>query len=93
VVAVVTFGAVVVATVVSTTSLYSEGFTFTEIVFPSDVKMIVVSAVLLHKFGMSPEYITADYLKSKDNLESALKSYAEKNPQVDINVITPQNDT
>lgn len=50
----------------------------------------VVSAVLLYKLGMSPEYITADYLKSKDNLESVLKSYAEKNPEVDINVITPQ---
>ena len=50
----------------------------------------VVSVVLLYKLGMSPEYIIADYLKSKDNLESVLKSYAEKNPQININVITPQ---
>ena len=49
----------------------------------------VVSAVLLHKLGYSKEYIVNDYLESKTNLSEFLQSYAAQNPDVDINVITP----
>jgi len=49
----------------------------------------VVSAVLLYKAGMSMEYIIDDYMKSKKNLQSMLKSYAKRFPDVDIDIITP----
>ena len=49
----------------------------------------VVSAVLLHKLGYSKEYIVNDYLESRTNLSEFLQSYAAQNPDVDINVITP----
>ena len=49
----------------------------------------VVSAILLHRLGMSREYIIADYMKSKSNLRNMLEAFAEQNPSVDINVITP----
>lgn len=50
----------------------------------------VVSAVLLHTFGMKEETIIGDYMKSKENLRDMLEAYAKQNPSVDINVITPQ---
>ena len=49
----------------------------------------VVSAVLLHKLGMSSGYIVNDYLKSKYNLETLLNKFVRQNPEIDINVITP----
>ena len=49
----------------------------------------VVSAVLLHKLGMSYEYIVNDYMKSKFNLETLLNEFAKSNQAIDINVITP----
>ena len=49
----------------------------------------VVSAILLHRLGMNREYIIADYMRSKINLEGMLEAFAEQNPSVDINVITP----
>ncbi len=49
----------------------------------------VVSAIILHKFGMNDDYIVEDYMKTKDNLADALKSFARKCPDVDINIITP----
>ena len=49
----------------------------------------VVSAVLLHKLGMSREYIVDDYMLTKANLETALREFARLTPGVDINVITP----
>ena len=50
----------------------------------------VVSAVLLRKLGMSDEYIVNDYIKSYDNVKDILEQYVHKNPDVDINVITPK---
>ena len=49
----------------------------------------VVSAVLLHKLGMSREYIVGDYMTTRANLETALREFARLTPGVDINVITP----
>ena len=49
----------------------------------------VVSAIILHKLGMSDDYIVEDYMKTKDNLADALKRFARKCPDVDINIITP----
>jgi protein tyrosine/serine phosphatase len=49
----------------------------------------VVSAVLLYKLGMSPEYIVNDYLETKFNLETILNEFARRNPTMDIDVITP----
>ena len=49
----------------------------------------VVSAVLLYKLGMSPEYIVNDYLKTKFNLETLLNEFARQNPTIDIDIITP----
>lgn len=49
----------------------------------------VVSAILLHRAGMSEEYIIEDYLKSRENLQERLEAFARQEPTVDINVITP----
>ena len=50
----------------------------------------VVSAILLCKAGMSLKYIINDYMKSKLNLKNMLEAFAKQNPEIDINVITPQ---
>ncbi|MBO5426071.1 MAG: tyrosine-protein phosphatase [Lachnospiraceae bacterium] len=50
----------------------------------------VVSAILLRRFGMNDEYIINDYMKSKDNLVGLLENFVRQYPDVDINVITPQ---
>lgn len=49
----------------------------------------VISAILLYLLGYSREYIIADYLISAERLSPMLTAYAEANPTVDINVITP----
>ena len=49
----------------------------------------VVSAILLHKSSESVDCIVDDYMKSKENLKDVLASYASQNPEIDINVITP----
>ena len=49
----------------------------------------VVSAVLLHRLGMSREYIINDYMTTRSNLETALQEFARQNAGVDINIITP----
>ncbi len=49
----------------------------------------VVSAMLLANAGVSDDYIVRDYMKSKDNLTEMLNVFASKNPQIDINIITP----
>ncbi|MCH5271669.1 MAG: tyrosine-protein phosphatase [Lachnospiraceae bacterium] len=49
----------------------------------------VVSAILLHKLGMDRKYIIDDYMESEENLKDMLKMYAEKFPEVDIDIITP----
>lgn len=50
----------------------------------------VLSAAILHEMGYTWEYIVSDYLKSAVNLRKMLEDYAESDPMVDINVITPQ---
>lgn len=52
----------------------------------------VVSAIILHRFGADDEYIINDYMLSADNLKEMLWAYAEQNPEVDINVITPKRE-
>lgn len=52
----------------------------------------VVSAILLHRSGMDDEYIINDYLLSADALRDMLSAYAEQDPDVDINVITPKRE-
>ena len=49
----------------------------------------VVSAILLYKSGKTIDYILDDYMKSKENLKDVLISFASQNPEIDINVITP----
>lgn len=49
----------------------------------------VVSAILLLGEGMDEDYIVEDYMKSKENLKPMLDAYASRNPEVNINVITP----
>ncbi|MBQ8538576.1 MAG: tyrosine-protein phosphatase [Ruminococcus sp.] len=49
----------------------------------------VVSAIMLYKNGMDSKYIIDDYLKSAVNLKDMLQSFAKENPDVDINIITP----
>lgn len=49
----------------------------------------VVSAILLYKSGMDINYIINDYMKSKSNLKNLLETFAQQNPTIDIDVITP----
>ena len=49
----------------------------------------VVSAILLYKSGYTVDYIVADYMKSKENLKEVLTAFVSQNPEIDINVITP----
>ncbi len=49
----------------------------------------VVSAILLKKMGLDMDFIVADYMESKHNLEEMLVSYAKENTNVDIEIITP----
>ena len=49
----------------------------------------VVSAILLKKMGLDMDFIVADYMESKHNLEEMLVSYAKENTNVNIEIITP----
>lgn len=49
----------------------------------------VVSAILLHNAGFSPDYIIDDYMKSKENLKDMLKTFTLENPHIDPDIITP----
>lgn len=49
----------------------------------------VVSAVLLYKLGLPIDYIVRDYMRSREDLAPFLTAYAAQNPEIDINVITP----
>lgn len=50
----------------------------------------VVSAIILHRMGMSREYIVNDYMKSAENLKDLLIEFAEKFPDIKKEIITPQ---
>ena len=52
----------------------------------------VVSALLLKRLGISEDVIVEDYMKSKDNLLDMLTSYVKNHPEVDIDIIIPQEE-
>ena len=49
----------------------------------------VVSAIILKKLGYSDQVIIDDYMETKDNLMGFLTSYVKDHPEVDINIIIP----
>ncbi len=49
----------------------------------------VVSAVILKKLGYDNQVIINDYMETKDNLMDFLTAYVNEHPEVDINIITP----
>lgn len=49
----------------------------------------VVSAIILKKLGYSDQVIIEDYMKTKNNLMEFLISYVKEHPEVDINIIIP----
>lgn len=52
----------------------------------------VVSALLLKRFGISEDVIVKDYMKSKENLLDMLTAYVKDHPEVDIDIIIPQEE-
>ncbi len=50
----------------------------------------VVSAILLSKLGVGRQAIIEDYILSGSNLKDELRVFADRNPGIDLNVITPQ---
>ena len=52
----------------------------------------VVSAVILKKLGYSDSAIIDDYMKTKDNLMAFLTAYVKEHPEVDINIIIPNEE-
>jgi len=49
----------------------------------------VVSAVLLRRLGFTDDVIIADYMATKENLQSFLLAYVSEHPEVDIGTIMP----
>lgn len=52
----------------------------------------VVSAIILRKLGYSNQTIIDDYMETKDNLMEFLTSYVAEHPEVDINIIIPNEE-
>ena len=52
----------------------------------------VVSAIILKKLGFSDRVIVDDYMETKDNLMGFLTGYVSKHPEVDINIIIPNEE-
>jgi protein tyrosine/serine phosphatase len=52
----------------------------------------VVSAIILKKLGFSDQTVIDDYMKSKDNLIGFLESYVKDHPEIDINIIIPNEE-
>lgn len=52
----------------------------------------VVSAILLKRLGYSNQEIIKDYMQTKDNLMGFLTEYVKSHPEVDINIIIPNED-
>lgn len=50
----------------------------------------VVSALLLSRMSEGREVIINDYMQSSDNLKEILQEYANQNPLIDLEIITPQ---
>lgn len=51
-----------------------------------------VSALLLKRLGASEDIIVDDYMKSKENLMNMLTAYVKDHPEVDIEIIIPQEE-
>lgn len=52
----------------------------------------VVSALLLKRLGVKDETIITDYMKSKENLMDMLTAYVKAHPEVDLDIIVPQEE-
>ena len=52
----------------------------------------VVSAIILKKLGYSDRVIIDDYMETKVNLMDFLVAYVREHPQVDINIIIPNEE-
>lgn len=52
----------------------------------------VVSAVILKKLGYGDGVIIDDYMATKDNLTGFLTAYVSEHPDVDINIIMPNEE-
>ena len=52
----------------------------------------VVSAIILKKLGYSDQTIINDYMETKDNLIGLLTAYVKEHPEVDINIIIPNEE-
>lgn len=50
----------------------------------------VVTAIILSRLGYDNKYIIDDYLLSGENLKKELRSFADNNSEIDINIITPK---
>lgn len=48
-----------------------------------------MSTILLHKAGISREYIIADFMKTASNLEAYLAQFAGERPGIRLDAITP----
>ena len=48
-----------------------------------------MSAILLHKSGMSRKYIITDFMKTASNPEAYLAQFAGEHPGIRLDVITP----
>ena len=51
-----------------------------------------VSALLLRQLGVCEEIIVEDYMKSKENLMDMLTAYVKNHPEVDMEIIVPQEE-
>ncbi|MBQ8311711.1 MAG: tyrosine-protein phosphatase [Clostridia bacterium] len=52
----------------------------------------VVSALILRKLGFSEDEIVADYMLTKDNVMGSLQAYVALHPEVDMEIIVPQEE-
>lgn len=52
----------------------------------------VVSALLLKRLGVSEDVIVEDYMKSKENLFDMLTAYVRNHPEIDIDLLIPQEE-
>ena len=52
----------------------------------------VVSAVILKKLGYNDQVIIDDYMETKDNLMGFLTAYVNEHPEIDINIIIPNEE-
>jgi len=52
----------------------------------------VVSAIILRKLGYNDQVIIDDYMETKDNLMGFLIAYVKEHPEIDINIIIPNEE-